>query len=89
MPALFSMSAQSSSLDSPAGSAFAITPNDGADLATVTRSIYIGSSGNVSVILAGDSSAVTFSNMAVGYHPLRVKRLRSTGTTAGSIVGLA
>ena len=41
-------------LDSPAFNAFDLTPNDGADLATFTRFIHVGSAGNLNVILAGD-----------------------------------
>lgn len=73
----------------PASRAFAITPNDSTDLTRWTRSVYVGGSGNLSVILVGDTAAVTFTNLQAGYHPLRVKRVRSTGTTATNIVGLA
>lgn len=74
--------------ESPASRAFAITPSDSTDLTTVTRSLYVGSGGNLSVILVGDTSAVTFTNIAAGYHPLRIKRVRSTGSTATGLVGL-
>jgi hypothetical protein len=77
------------SQDGPATKAFAITPNDGADLAVPTRCLYVGTAGNVSVILAEDSAAVTITNLAVGYHPLQIKRLRASGTTAAGLVGLA
>lgn len=76
-------------IESPARSAFAITPNDGADVANVTRGLYVGVSGDVSIILAGDSAAVTFVGLAAGViHPIRAKRVRATGTTATSIVGV-
>ena len=74
--------------DSPARSAFAVTPNDGADLSTPTRALYVGTAGNLSVILVGDSAAVLLKNLSAGYHPLRCKRIRATGTTATDIVGL-
>lgn len=68
---------------------FAITKNDSADLAFVTRGIYVGGSGDLAVILDADSSAVTFVGLAAGViHPLAVKRVMSTGTTATSIVGV-
>lgn len=74
----------------PADNAVAITPNDGADLATTTRAFYIGGAGNVAVILARDSASVTLTALAVGVvHPLRVKRVLATGTTATGIVGLS
>ena len=74
-------------LEAPASGAFDLTPNDGADLATFTRFIHVGSAGNLNVILAGDTSAVTLTNVQVGYHPLRIKRLMSTGTTASGLTG--
>ena len=83
------MDYQRGGVDSPASTAFAITPNDSTDLTTATRALYVGTAGNISVVLLADSAAVTLKNVAVGYHPLRVKRVRSTGTTAGDLVGLA
>ena len=74
--------------ESPASRAFAITPSDSTDLATPARSLYVGTAGNLSVILVGDTAAVTFTNVQAGYHPIRVKRIRATGTTATGIIGL-
>jgi hypothetical protein len=69
--------------------AFAVTPNDATDLTAVTSALYVGFTGNVSLICSGDTNAVTFFNIAGGsILPLRVKRVRSTGTTASGIVGL-
>lgn len=66
----------------------AITPNDNADLAKVTRAISCTGAGNVVVILENDTTAVTLS-VAVG-HPLRVraKRVLATSTTATGLVAL-
>ena len=73
----------------PADHAFAITPTDGVDLSFVTRGLYVGTAGNVAVILKGDSSAVTFVGVPAGsVIPLRVSRVNSTNTTASDIVGL-
>lgn len=69
--------------------AWAITPNDGADLDLITRALYVGGAGDVSVILRDDSGAVTLVAVPAGsLLPIRVKRVRATGTTATSIVGL-
>ena len=74
--------------EGPARSATEITPNDTTDLTTPTRGIYLGASGNVKVDMV-DSGTVTFSSMAAGMvHPLRVKRIYATGTTATSIIGV-
>lgn len=82
--------ASAAALDTPAEKAIAVTPSDGADLATVSRALYVGVAGNVAVILSGDSAAVTFVGVAAGsVLPLRVKRVMSTNTTANSIVALS
>lgn len=72
----------------PAISAVAVTPNDSTQLGQV-RALYVGSTGNLSVVLAEDSSPVTFANVPSGFLlPLAVSVVRSTGTTAGNIVAL-
>jgi hypothetical protein len=75
-------------MESPASSAFAITPNDGANLAQSTRAIYIGGGGNLTATLVSDSVAVTFTGLQPGYHPLRVKKVAAAGTTCTAILGL-
>lgn len=77
-------------LATPARRAFAITPSNSADLTEVTRSLYIGAGGDLAVILDGDTVAVTFVAVPTGtVLPIRAKLVKSTGTTAASIVGLA
>lgn len=74
---------------SPARNAFAITPSDSADLAFLTRGIYVGGAGNLSVILADDTDPVSFVGVLAGtLLALRAKRVRATGTTATSLVGV-
>lgn len=75
-------------LESPAEHAFAITPADGSDLANTTRGLYVGVSGDVALITAGGDT-VTLVGLAAGIiHPIRAARVKSTGTTATSIVGV-
>ena len=78
-----------SSAASPAVSAAAVTPNDGADLSRIpTRSLWIGGAGNVNVDMA-DGTTVLFSGCTAGsILPVQVKRVRSTNTTATLIVAL-
>lgn len=77
-------------LSSPVQSAVAVTPNDNADLATVSRALYIGGAGNLAVILADDSSSVTFTGVLAGsILPIRAKRVLSTNTTATTILALS
>lgn len=85
MPLVDIFSKQYDSLDSPLGRAIAATPNDIVDLDNATRAIYIGTAGNLKVTMlkGGD---VTFSNLPVGWHPIRVSRVWATGTDAADIV---
>lgn len=84
------MSTQSERLAAfPADSAAAITPSDVNDLENHTRGLYIGGAGDVKVIMANGTEAVTFTALAVGVvHPLRVRRVYDTDTTATAIVGV-
>lgn len=84
----FSTSGQTS----PAANATAITPAD-TDLANefFTRAIYVGGAGNLAVRMAGDQgdTDVVFTAVPAGsLLPIRVKQIRSTSTTATSIVAL-
>jgi hypothetical protein len=72
-----------------ASSAFAITPSNTTDLSVVTSALYVGFTGNISVICSGDTEFVTFFNVPGGsFLPLHVKRVVSSGTTASGIVGV-
>lgn len=75
-----------SGLDSPGYSGANLAPDDNSDLAKVTRALWIGGAGDLSVILAS-GDAVTFNN-ASSWMPLRIKKLNATGTTASDIVGV-
>ena len=66
---------------------FSITPSDTVDLEHNTRALYVGVSGDVALItVSGDQ--FTLVGLTAGiFHPLRVRRILSTGTTATSIFG--
>ena len=73
-------------LESPAGHAAAVTPNNDTDLPTTARALYVGTMGNVKVTTTG-GSVVTFVGIE-GILPVRTKRVHLTGTTASNIVAL-
>lgn len=76
-------------LDASARKLAAVTPHDSNELAFVTKAIYVGGAGNVSVIAADDSTAVTFVGVPAGaILPVRAKIVRATSTTATSIVAM-
>ena len=69
--------------------AAAVTPSDTTDLASPTRAVYVGASGNLVVIFVGDQDAATTTlvGLAAGvWHPMQVRRILSTSTTATGIV---
>lgn len=77
-----------SGLESPARDAQAVTPSDVSDLAVTSRSIYVGTSGDVAVYMADQTTVVVFKSVPVGVLPVRVDRVLLTGTTAGDLVAL-
>lgn len=75
----------------PAVEALAVTPDDGNDLAWVTRGLYTGSGGTIVVTLENndDGSFVTLTNVNPGVVlGFAVKRVWDTGTTATGIIAL-
>lgn len=73
---------------SPAIHAFSITPNNNTDVAYLTRSIYVGVGGSIAVVMAGGEE-VTFVGVQSGsVLPVRVSRVKSTGTNATNMIGL-
>jgi hypothetical protein len=68
--------------------AFAVTPDDDADLDFVTLGLWVGGAGDVAVVMeSGDT--VTFEAVTAGtLLPIRVSRVLETDTDATSIVGL-
>lgn len=77
-------------LHSPGMNAAAVTPSDSADLPNVSRALYVGGAGDVVVIPAGGTSSVTFSSVPAGsILPIRVSRVKLTGTgTSTAIVNI-
>ena len=77
--------AHSTGVSGPLSYAAEITPDDDADIATVSRALWIGTAGDLTVTMR-QGQQVTFANLTVGWHPLRVSRVWATGTTASDIV---
>lgn len=75
-------------IDSVCEKAGAIIPSEDNDLATATRSIYVGTSGDIKVeMISGD--IVTFKNAVSGsVLPIRVKKVFAADTTATDLVAL-
>lgn len=75
-------------LSSPAVDGSMIQPNDGNDLAHVTRALYVGVGGQIAAQLASGSTITLAAVPGGTLLPLRVRRVMATGTSATNIVGL-
>jgi hypothetical protein len=78
---------QSASLTSPFCFAEPVVPSDIVDLPYVSRSLFIGTAGDIRVTTLG-GTIVTFRDHPAGYMPARVTRVHATQTTATDIVAV-
>lgn len=52
----------------------------------ISRGVYVGVSGNITVQFAGDAAQVTLPGLAAGvWHPMQVQAFFASGTTATGI----
>ncbi|EPX77514.1 spike base protein, RCAP_Rcc01079 family [Litoreibacter arenae] len=73
---------------SPARSASTVVPDDTGDLPFVSRAIYVGQAGALSVEMV-DGDTVTFESVPAGSMlPIRASKVNATGTTAAAIISL-
>lgn len=76
------------SVTSPARNCFAITPSDAGELSSVTKAIYVGTGGDVTLLPADNLDDVIFRNVPSGMTlDVRASAVRSSGTTAADLVG--
>lgn len=81
-------SGRAGSVTGPAERLAPVAPDDGADLPFgLTRSIYVGGAGALSVV-DRHGQTVDIVSAAGQYHPIRVARVRATGTTATGVIAL-
>lgn len=76
----------------PATRHVAITPDDGHDLPLMARHIYVGTAGDLAVVLRDSplgEGPVVYKNVAVGKFDAWVRRVYATGTTATNLVAQA
>ncbi|MEM1381554.1 MAG: hypothetical protein AAGH41_13115 [Pseudomonadota bacterium] len=76
-------------LESPPSRAAAISPSDSNDLTFAIRGLMVAAAGDVSIITTGGDT-VTLPALQPGVqYAVLATRVRSTGTSATGIVGLA
>jgi len=81
---------EASSKEAPGDDFFEITPHDTNEIEFVTRGVYIGVAGDLAVkMLSGRILTIPEGVLAAGIpHPLRVKMVYATATTADDIYGV-
>jgi len=75
-------------ISAPAQRGFAVTPNDAVDLAAETRGLWVGASGDLALVLASGDEVTLAGAVGGSVLPLRIRRVKATGTTATQLVGL-
>lgn len=77
-------------LTAPAEETFAISPDDNAELPQITKAIYVGDGGDVTLRASRSDIDTVFRNLPTGaILDVRVSAVRATGTTASNLIGLA
>lgn len=73
----------------PAGHSEVATQSDVADLAQYYEYLWVGVAGNLTVTPARNAAdaGILYSNVPVGWFPVSVRRVWTTGTTASGLVG--
>jgi hypothetical protein len=66
----------------------AVTPSDSTDLTYVSRALYVGVTGDVTVIMASGATLLFKAVPAGQILPIRVSRVKATGTTATNITSI-
>lgn len=67
---------------------FAIAASDIGELTETTRAIYVGSPGDLTIVLKSNAE-LTFKNVAAStVLPVRAIKVLATGTTASDLLGL-
>ncbi|GGF33415.1 hypothetical protein GCM10011321_25750 [Youhaiella tibetensis] len=75
-------------LEGPAAHGFSVTPDDATALPEITRALYVGVDGDVSVEFVSGANALLAGVPGGTLLPIRVAKVLASGTTAEEIVGL-
>lgn len=71
-----------------ASSAAPVTPSDSVPLSNVTRWVYVGGTGTLTVIM-NDGTTAEFQGIPAGaLLPIRVSQVKATGTSATLIIAM-
>ena len=89
MADIFSTTNKPGAIDGPAYNAEVVTPHDSTNLSQISRALYVGVAGDVSVDMADTGTAIVFTAVPAGsLLPIRINRVNSTSTTATNMVSI-
>lgn len=88
MSAIDTFDAQPPITTYPARHLEAVTPHDTNELSNVSRGIYVGGAGDMTVLTANDEEVLLAAVPAGTQLPICIKRVNATGTDATFIVSL-
>ena len=74
-------------VDWPGTGAFAIVPNDSANLPKDARAVWVGVTGDMTIMTV-NGSIESFLNVPVGMFRMQCRRVFATGTTASALVAV-
>ena len=86
--AIDSFANETPGLEAPAIDAFTVSPSDTVFFTTVARKLWVGGTGNVSLVTKAGNTVVFTGVPAGNLLPVGALRVNATGTTATNIVGL-
>jgi len=72
----------------PAANAEVVVPSDDSELSTVSRALYVGGGGDLAVVMLGGSEVIFSAVIAGTVLPIRVKKVKLTGTNASFVLNL-
>ncbi len=75
-------------LSSPYTNGFAVVPHDTNALTNDTRAIYVGGSGDITLVTTGGDTIVLIGLVVGNIYPIRANIIKSGGTDATNIVAL-
>lgn len=87
MPAIDTFSGNGRAIDSPAWGGEAVVPHAANEQGVISRGLYVGGAGNVSVLMM-DGSTLLFVALPIGIHAIRCRRVNAIGTTATNMLFL-
>lgn len=90
MPAVDKFASNSEGMNAPCDNAEVVTASDTTELSSVSRALYVGTGGTISVLM-NDGTTAVFKNVPSGsILPIRIRRVNSTGTvTAADLLALS